>query len=64
MNYGIVVHFDSATNSYWTEVPALPGCFSAGDTEAEAVASTREAIELYLKVLIEENQPIPLETQP
>ena len=28
-------------------VPALPGCISEGDTEAEAMANIQEAIELY-----------------
>ena len=28
--------------------PALPGCISEGDSEAEARANIREAIELYL----------------
>lgn len=30
-------------------VPALPGCISEGDTEEEAMANIREAIELYLE---------------
>ncbi len=29
-------------------VPGLPGCWSQGDTEAEAVANVRSAIEEYL----------------
>lgn len=30
-------------------VPALPGCLSEGETEEEALANLREAIELYLE---------------
>lgn len=30
-------------------VPALSGCISEGDTEEEAMANIREAIELYLE---------------
>jgi predicted RNase H-like HicB family nuclease len=34
---------------FHTWVPALPGCHSEGDTEVEAMANIREAIELYLE---------------
>ncbi len=30
-------------------VPALPGCYSDGETEAEARDNIREAMELYLE---------------
>jgi predicted RNase H-like HicB family nuclease len=32
--------------------PALKGCHSEGETEAEALQNIREAIELYLESLI------------
>ena len=34
---------------YWAEVPALPGCFSMGDTLEEMKANIREAAELWLE---------------
>ncbi|MGH2963956.1 MAG: type II toxin-antitoxin system HicB family antitoxin [Solirubrobacterales bacterium] len=34
--------------SYWAEIPELPGCFAAGDSIAELLASLREGIDLYL----------------
>lgn len=34
---------------FTVEVPSLPGCISQGDTEEEALANIREAIELYLE---------------
>jgi predicted RNase H-like HicB family nuclease len=34
---------------YSVYVPALPGCFSQGETFEEAVANIKEAIELYLE---------------
>ena len=44
----------------WTaEIPALPGCVTWGNTREEALGRIKEAIELYLEVLIEEGKPIP-----
>jgi predicted RNase H-like HicB family nuclease len=42
---------------FHTWVPALPGCHSQGETEAEAMENIREAIELYLEP--EEDAPAP-----
>lgn len=41
------------------EVPALPGCFTWGNTREEALERIKEAMELFLEVLIEEGKPIP-----
>lgn len=47
-------------DGYWVvEVPSLPGCLSQGETEAEALANIKEAIELYIDVLKEQGKPIP-----
>jgi predicted RNase H-like HicB family nuclease len=35
--------------AYWADVPALPGCFAAGESLDELFDSLREGIELYLK---------------
>jgi predicted RNase H-like HicB family nuclease len=35
---------------YSASVPALPGCFSEGETIEEALAHIREAAELWLEV--------------
>nr|WP_315401705.1 type II toxin-antitoxin system HicB family antitoxin [uncultured Duganella sp.] len=39
---------------YSVSVPALPGCWSQGDTEAEAIANIKIAIEEYLSVVEEQ----------
>ena len=44
---------------YNASVPALPVCFSYGENRAQALTNIREAIELYLKDLEEEGEPIP-----
>ena len=38
---------------YTVSVPALPGCFSEGDTKEEALGNIKDAIEGYIKVLKE-----------
>jgi predicted RNase H-like HicB family nuclease len=43
-------------------VPALPGCFSQGDTREDALRNIREAIELYLEDCRESGDPIPSES--
>ena len=49
-------------NGFWVaECPSLPGCISQGETREEAVDNIREAIELYLSVLMEDNLPVPEE---
>lgn len=38
---------------YVAYVPALPGCFSQGETKEETLKNIKEAIELYLEVMEE-----------
>ena len=40
-------------------VPDLPGCFSAGDTLAEALERAREAIALHVEGLLSDGEPVP-----
>ena len=40
-------------------VPSLPGCASQGETETEALANIREALQLYLWSLQDDKLPIP-----
>ena len=48
MTFRVVLERDPETGDYSAVCPELPGCASAGETEAEARADIREAIELYL----------------
>lgn len=47
---------------YSVEVPALPGCYTQGETREEAIAIVKEAIELYLESCKAHNEPIPEES--
>jgi len=42
-------------------VPALPGCYSQGDTLEEAEKHITEAIELYLETLQDDHKAAPEE---
>jgi predicted RNase H-like HicB family nuclease len=49
-------------DGYWVaECPSLPGCISQGKTRDKAVSNIREAIDLYVSVLEEDNLPVPKE---
>jgi predicted RNase H-like HicB family nuclease len=49
MKYKIVMHRDEEGISVC--VPALPGCWSEGDTEEEALENIQDAIREYLAAL-------------
>ena len=48
MKFRVVLEYDPVAQSYSAVCPELPGCASAGDTEAEARQNIEEAIRLYL----------------
>ncbi len=48
--------YQDENGDYCAEVPALPGCFSCGDTFDDAVANIREAAEGWLAAQ-EESSP-------
>jgi predicted RNase H-like HicB family nuclease len=51
-NYAVVIH-EEAEGGFWAEVPALPGCYSQGESIAELMDNVREAIAGVLEVLKE-----------
>jgi predicted RNase H-like HicB family nuclease len=54
-NYAVVIHEDPE-GGFWGEVPALPGCYSQGETVDELKHSIREAIAGVLEVLKEQGR--------
>jgi predicted RNase H-like HicB family nuclease len=40
----VIIH-EAEEGGFWAEVPALPGCFTQGETRAELYANLRDAIE-------------------
>lgn len=60
MEYTVLIH-EAEEGGYWAEVPALPGCFSQGETIEETIRNIKEAIELHVESLKAEGQSIPTE---
>ena len=57
MKWRVVLEQDPESGDWAVWCPELPGCTSAGESEAEALANVQEAIELYLQ-----QDPIDLDT--
>ena len=53
--YAVVIHEDPE-GGFWAEVPALPGCYSQGETVDELKHNIREAIAGVLEVLREQGR--------
>lgn len=50
-------------DGYWVaECPSLPGCISQGTTREESIENMKEAIELYVEALEEDDLPVPGES--
>ena len=51
-----VVILEDESGGYVAFVPALPGCHTQGDTLQELMDNVKEAVELYLETLTEEER--------
>ncbi len=49
MKIKAIVH-PAEEGGYWAEVPALPGCFTDGETMEEVIANLQDAIQGWLEV--------------
>ena len=54
-NYAVVIHEDPE-GGFWAEVPALPGCYSQGESVDELKHNIREAIAGVVEVLREQGR--------
>lgn len=61
--YTVVLVPDPEMGGYSVDVPALPGCFTQGDTLEEALANAREAILCHIEGLEKDGEPVPVETE-
>ncbi len=56
MSYKVSVVIEKDENGYYAYSPELEGCQSQGDTFEEVLKNIKEAIELYLETLSEEEK--------
>ena len=49
MKLRLLVELDQETGRWSAVFPELPGCATAGDTEAEAVTNAKEALALWFE---------------
>jgi predicted RNase H-like HicB family nuclease len=50
---------DLEVGGFTVTVPSLPGCISEGDTEEEALANIKEAIDLFIEDMIADSEEVP-----
>lgn len=60
MEYTVLV-YKAEEGGYWAEVPALPGCYSQGETVEETMKNIKEAVEAHILALREEEEKVPSE---
>ncbi|MBN8732499.1 MAG: type II toxin-antitoxin system HicB family antitoxin [Acidobacteria bacterium] len=54
-NFAVVIR-EEPEGGYWAEVPALPGCYTQGDTIPELRDNIRDAISGVLDVMREQGR--------
>ena len=58
LEYSVIIH-EAEEGGHWVEVPALPGCYSQGESVEETLENVKDAITLYLETLMDEELSIP-----
>ena len=56
MPYKVSIVIEKDENGYYAFCPELEGCQSQGDTFEEVMVNIKEAVELYLETLTEEEK--------
>ncbi len=60
--YRFLVVIEKADGNYSAYSPDLPGCVATGATHEEVERNMREAIEMHVRGLLEDNLPVPEST--
>lgn len=60
LNYEIILYYWSGEDEVFVaEVPELPGCMAHGNTQEEALANAKEAMQLWIDTAREFGDPVP-----
>ena len=57
--YEIIIFWSDEDQAFIADVPELPGCVAHGDTYDDALASAKEAIDLWIETAKEFGDPVP-----
>lgn len=57
--YEIILYWSDEDAAFIAEIPELPGCMAHGDTQEDALANAKEAMQLWLATAREFGDPIP-----
>lgn len=57
--YRFLIVVEKANGNYSAYSPDLPGCVATGETREETEQNMYQAIEMHLRALAEDHQPIP-----
>ncbi len=58
-DFKVFLEPDEEAGGFVITCPSLPGCYSQGDTVEEALDNIKQAIQLCLEDMREQNTPIP-----
>lgn len=57
--YPFLIVIEMSDGRYTAHCPDLPGCIASGATREEVEHNMREAIQLHVQSLLEDNFPLP-----
>jgi len=57
--YEILIYWSDEDWVFVAEVPELPGCMAHGETQEEALAQAKEAMNLWIDTAQEHGDPVP-----
>lgn len=62
-HYAIILQPEPEAGGYSVSVPALPGCYTQGETIAQCIERAQEAIAAYIESLLAADKSVPEEAE-